>query len=520
MGESSFELVATNLSKTFPGVQALKDVDMILRSGEIHALVGANGAGKSTFAKILSGVYTNYEGKISINGRDVYINSPTKALEHGISTVYQEVDAALVPYFTVAENLFLVNKKDEKNIIVSQQYFTNKAESVLKKLNIKLDFDINLPVNKLSVAEKQLLLIAKALIHESKFIIFDEPTSSLGPQEIAALFEAIRFLKTNGVGILYISHRMPEVFEIADKISVLRDGEKVGTFTKDEVTVEKIVKSMLGDEKRKFEARSVEKSASERKLLEVLQLHKKDEVGPLSFYVREGEILGITGLVGAGKSELVTTLYGARSSDVLDIKLEDIKVNIRTPKDAIDNKIYFVPEERRKQGLILNEDVEWNFMLPNFREFSNILGMMKQKPMEKVSQEFINELGIKCFSSKQKVGKLSGGNQQKVVVGRWLIREKLRGAKVIIFDEPTVGIDVGAKEEIYKLVEEIANDGHGVIFVSSDIDEVLRIADRIIVMYKGKIEGELDRDKATSENILTLATGGHQVKNNIVKNNL
>ncbi len=313
---------------------------------------------------------------------------------------------------------------------------------------------------------------------------------------------------------------MPEVFEIADKISVLRDGEKVGTFTKDEVTVEKIVKSMLGDEKRKFEARSVEKSASERKLLEVLQLHKKDEVGPLSFYVREGEILGITGLVGAGKSELVTTLYGARSSDVLDIKLEDIKVNIRTPKDAIDNKIYFVPEERRKQGLILNEDVEWNFMLPNFREFSNILGMMKQKPMEKVSQEFINELGIKCFSSKQKVGKLSGGNQQKVVVGRWLIREKLRGAKVIIFDEPTVGIDVGAKEEIYKLVEEIANDGHGVIFVSSDIDEVLRIADRIIVMYKGKIEGELDRDKATSENILTLATGGHQVKNNIVKNNL
>ena len=210
MGESSFELVATNLSKTFPGVQALKDVDMILRSGEIHALVGANGAGKSTFAKILSGVYANYEGKISINGRDVYINSPTKALEYGISTVYQEVDAALVPYFTVAENLFLVNKKDEKNIIVSQQYFTNKAESVLKKFNIKLDFDINLQVNKLSVAEKNMLLIAKALIHESKFIIFDEPTS-LGRRN-CGLFKQLGF-KNNGVGILYISHRMPEVLK-------------------------------------------------------------------------------------------------------------------------------------------------------------------------------------------------------------------------------------------------------------------------------------------------------------------
>ena len=519
MGESSFELVAANLSKTFPGVQALKDVDMILRSGEIHALVGANGAGKSTFAKILSGVYTNYEGNISINGRDVFINSPTKALEYGISTVYQEVDAALVPYFTVAENLFLVNKKDERNIIVSQQYFTNKAESVLKKLNIKLDFDINFPVNKLSVAEKQLLLIAKALIHESKFIIFDEPTSSLGPQEIAALFEAIRFLKTNGVGILYISHRMPEVFEIADKISVLRDGEKVGTFTKDEVTVEKIVKSMLGEKIKSFEAKRADRNVSERKLLEVLQLQKKDEVGPLSFYVREGEILGITGLVGAGKSELVTTLYGARNFDVLEVKLEDTKISVRTPKDAIDNKIYFVPEERRKQGLIINEDVKWNFMLPSFGEFSNVLGLMKEKLMEKVSQDFVDELSIKCFSPKQKVSKLSGGNQQKVVIGRWLIRERSKGAKIIIFDEPTVGIDVGAKEEIYKLVEEIANNGHGVIFVSSDIDEVLRIADRIVVMYKGKIEGEIDKEKATSENILTLATGGHQVKNNIVKNN-
>jgi len=275
---------------------------------------------------------------------------------------------------------------------------------------------------------------------------------------------------------------MPEVFEIADKISVLRDGEKVGTFTKDEVTVEKIVKSMLGEKIKSFEAKRADRNVSERKLLEVLQLQKKDEVGPLSFYVREGEILGITGLVGAGKSELVTTLYGARNFDVLEVKLEDTKISVRTPKDAIDNKIYFVPEERRKQGLIINEDVKWNFMLPSFGEFSNVLGLMKEKLMEKVSQDFVDELSIKCFSPKQKVSKLSGGNQQKVVIGRWLIRERSKGAKIIIFDEPTVGIDVGAKEEIYKLVEEIANNGHGVIFVSSDIDEVLRIADRSVVM--------------------------------------
>ncbi|PNR93570.1 sugar ABC transporter ATP-binding protein [Petrotoga sp. 9PWA.NaAc.5.4] len=513
MDELFFEIKVQNLSKKFPGVQALKNLNMLLRSGEIHAIVGANGAGKSTFAKILSGVYSEYEGEIEINGEKVNLNSPQKAFEYGISTVYQEVDTALVPYFTASENLFLFKQKNnQNNLFVTQKDFSKKAKVILNNLEIKIDFNLDSFVSNLSVAEKQLLLISKALIYGSKFIIFDEPTASLGPQDVAALFETIRSLKKRQIGVLYISHRMPEVFNIADKITVFRDGMKIDTFDKDKTNVDTVVRAMLGEKNQFTHVHHKEiKNNFDEVVLKVKKLYVENKLGPLSFDLKKGEILGITGLIGAGKTELLKALFGVEKSQTCEICLENNEIRkIKNPQNAINNKIYMIPEERRKEGLIVGEDVKWNLMLPNFKEFSK-LGIIKSKAIENTSIEFIQNLKIKCYGPNQLVKNLSGGNQQKTVIAKWLIKEKLKGAKVIIFDEPTVGIDIGTKEEIYQLVEKIAETGIGVIYASSDIDEILRISDRIIVMFRGQIEGILNRKEATSEKILNLATGGHQV---------
>lgn len=511
MKKSSFELVTNNLSKSFQGVNALKDINLTLKSGEVHAIVGANGAGKSTFAKIISGVYTDYEGEIIINGEKVELNSPHKAFHYGISTVYQEVDTALVPYFTVAENLLFMRKKEHNKLLVTHNYFLKKAKEALKNIDLNVDFNLDSSISSLSVSEKQLLLISKALIYGSKYIIFDEPTASLGPQDVAALFETISSLKKRDIGILYISHRMPEVFNIADKITVFRDGMKVDTFEKSKINVNIVVKAMLGDKSNINNSPQYIKRNNEGEiLLTVKNLYRENEIGPLSFGLRKGEILGITGLVGAGKTELLKTLFGAKKCQEQDIYLEGRKIIIKSPLDAIKNKIYMIPEERRREGLIVGEDIEWNLMLPNFKDFSK-LGVLNKKSMKKASHEIANKLQIKCYGVNQLVKNLSGGNQQKVVIGKWLIKDYLKGAKIIMFDEPTVGIDIGTKEEIYQLVEQLAKNGMGVIYASSDIDEIIRLADRIIVMYKGKIEGILDKNEASSEKILNLGTGGNQI---------
>ncbi|MDK2843093.1 MAG: simple sugar transport system ATP-binding protein [Anaerophaga sp.] len=506
----SVEITTHKLKKTFPGVQALKGVDMVLHSGEVHAIVGANGAGKSTFAKVLSGAYPHYEGEVRINGEEVLLNSPVKAFDAGISTVYQEVDTALIPYFTVAENLFLLNQDfRRKNKWVSQTTFLRQARKMLRNIKIPLDVNLNRRVSTLSVAEKQLLVIVRALLSNARFIIFDEPTASLGPQEAATLFDVIRALKKQNIGIIYISHRMPEVFGIADKITVFRDGQKVGTYNVGEVTVNDVVRAMLGKNvDQHFTKRSAEIGG---KILEVHNLYREGEVDRVSFHVRKGEILGITGLVGAGKTELARTLFGATPPDDGDIILDGKKVSISKPSDAINLGVFLIPEDRRKEGLIVDKDIEWNMILPSFKFFSDIMGFVHQNRTRKVTKEFIKKLKVACYGPNQIVKNLSGGNQQKVVVGKWLVRDSLCNARVLIFDEPTKGIDIGAKEEIYTLMENIAAQGYGIIFISSDIDEVIKISDRVLVMYKHQIVGELDREEVNQEKVLHLATGGHVV---------
>lgn len=512
MMDKNFSIKTKELTKSFPGVVAIKKVNMEFKSGEVHAIVGANGAGKSTFAKILAGVYPDYEGEVQINEQTVLLNSPHKSFSYGISIVYQEVDTALVPYFTAAENLFLIrNNKDKKRRVVSQLSFLREARLVLEKHNIHLDLNLDSLVSELSVSKKQLLLIAKAVIYGSKFIIFDEPTASLGPQEVEALFKVIKSLKNRNLGIIYISHRMPEVFEIADKISVFRNGEKVETFEKNTTDVNTVVKAMLGEKQISSYFQKEENKNFKDLILSVKNLYKKDLVGPLSFDLHKGEILGITGLIGAGKTEMLKVLFGAIENDKLEITLDGEKINILTTKDATHNGIYMVPEERRKEGLIVNENIEWNLTLPNLNELSFFSFMINPSRNFKISTETFKQLNIKAYSPSQLVKNLSGGNQQKVAIGKWLIKQKLKGAKVMIFDEPTVGIDIESKEEIYILAQEIANMGLGVIFSSSDIDEVIRVADRIIIMYKGKIVGLMKREEFDSEKILLMSTGGHEI---------
>ncbi|MCD6381728.1 MAG: sugar ABC transporter ATP-binding protein, partial [Candidatus Aenigmarchaeota archaeon] len=510
MTNESMEITVKGLTKSFAGVRALKDINLTLSSNDINAIVGANGAGKSTFVKILSGVYPEYGGEIEINGQKVIFNSPLKALKFGINTVYQEVDEMLVPYFNVAENLFLAEQKYlRRKYYVSEAYFIRKAGDVLNKINFRLPFDVRRRASTLSVSEKQLLIIAKILLSGARFIMFDEPTASLGPQDSAALFAVIKSLKERGVGILYISHRIPEIFEISNRITVFRDGQKIDTFETRKTNVNKIVRAMLGRDinRNQYIERKNINFKNNDILLSVKSLHGNN-VGPVSFDLKRGEILGITGLVGAGKTELITALYGSRKVDGYDVYLENKKLYIKSVKDAVAEGIYLVPEDRRKLGLIVGEDIEWNSTIPTLKFFVNFFGILRRNLLKKWTKKIIAELNIVCDGPQQAIKNLSGGNQQKVVIGKWLIREELKDAKVFIFDESTTGIDVGAKEEVYKLVEDIASKGCGVIFVSSDIDEVIRITDRILVMYKYKIVGEMGRQSATSEKVLYLAVGG------------
>ena len=500
-----FILVTKKLSKRFPGVQALKDIDMEIRGGEIHSLVGANGAGKSTFAKIISGVYKDYEGEIFINGEKVVLDTPQKSFQYGISVVYQEVDSALIHYFTVAENL-LMSSVTQYGSFVSQKKLVKIASEKLDSLGLKLPFDLNTRVSELSVSQKQLLLIFKSLIHNSRLIIFDEPTSSLGPVEVEQLFEIIHSLKERGIAVLYISHRMPEIFTISDKITVFRDGRKMGTFLKDEVTPDDVIRYMIGKSSQKIEISS--KEISKTPILEIQR--KSDESQKL--VLCKGEVLGLTGLVGAGKTELLKEIY--TGSKDLKTVLDGKEVRIRSTTDAVRMGIYFLPEERRKEGLLIKENLIWNMLLPSFGDFANALGFMKDKEAAQVSKRFAEKLRVKFADLRQRVESLSGGNQQKLIIARWLIKNELRGARVILFDEPTVGIDVGAKDEIYNIVRTVAESGIGVIFSSSDIDEVLKVADRIVVMRDNKFIAELERKDFSEEKILSLAAGRHEIVKN------
>ncbi|MGM8212415.1 sugar ABC transporter ATP-binding protein [Virgibacillus sp. W0430] len=495
-----------NISIEFPGVKALSDVHFEMETGTIHALIGANGAGKSTLMKVLSGAYNHYTGKVFFNNEEVTIRSPKDAKDLGIDIVYQEVDTALIPYLSVGENIMLdvlVNDMG-KNQFVNWRKIHSEAKKILKHLNIKLDTKQG--VSNLDLAEKQMVLIARAIVQERKFLILDEPTAPLSNKETAELFRIVRELATKqNVGIIFISHRLPELFEICEDITIMKDGQIVNSSPIKELTTKKVVEYMLGNashEDYKKQHKTVGDS-----LLTVHNLHDKEgKVKDVSFNVNAGEVVGIAGLVGAGKTELCKTIFGASAKESGTVKLNEKEVTARTPYHAVKQGIALVPEERRKEGVLVEEPVYSNLSAANLKKFTNALSFLKPSREKSAARKMIGDIGVKTPSENQKVALLSGGNQQKVAVGKWLMSE----ADIYIFDEPTKGVDVGAKKEIFQLIDGLAVDKKGIVYASSEISEMLAITDRIYVMYDNKIVKELVTANTSEEEIMHYSTGGNE----------
>ncbi|PNV79614.1 MAG: D-xylose ABC transporter ATP-binding protein [Dictyoglomus turgidum] len=488
-----------NINKSFPGVQALKDAYFELNKGEVHALVGENGAGKSTLMKILVGAYRKDSGRIIYKGKEVDIPNPRVAQEMGISMVFQELN--LMPHLTVAQNIFIGREPKRKNlpIFLDDDEINKRTKELLNMLHLKVE--PNVKVSNLSVGKQQMVEIAKALSFNSEVIIFDEPTAALSEAETEELFSVIRKLKSQGIGIIYISHRLEELREIADRVTVMRDGQYIGTDYMKNLTIEKIISMMVGREiYETLREKEVEENAEV--VLEVRNLKRSKVFRDISFSLRKGEILGFAGLIGAGRTEVARAIFGADPVDSGEVYVKGKKVHIRNPWDAISHGIAYLSEDRKRYGLMPDLDVKSNITLPSMKDFLKALGFVDDKKAEKVSNEYIQRLRIRTPSVRQKVKNLSGGNQQKVVVAKWL----LRNCDILIFDEPTRGIDVGAKNEIYKLLNELIAEGKSIIMISSELPEILRMSHRIVVMCEGRITGILDADEATEEKILKYAT--------------
>ncbi|HHT9120551.1 MAG TPA: sugar ABC transporter ATP-binding protein [Candidatus Hypogeohydataceae bacterium YC41] len=485
------------IRKEYPGVRALDNVDFEVVLGEVHALVGVNGAGKSTLMSILSGAINMDDGAIFLNGTRLDITSPHKAMELGISIIYQEFN--LIPYLTVAENIFLGREPCKMDGFVDYRQMYTEAAKILERLGAP--FGPRERVADLGVAQQQLVEIAKALAKEAKVIAMDEPTATLSTKETEMLFSIIRSLRAEGNGIIYISHRLEEIFEIADRVTVLRDGRLVETCSIEEVTRERLVQMMLGKALEKVIPRK--KVGTRSEVLRVEGLSRKDILKDINLVVREGEILGIAGLVGAGKTELARALYGLDPVDEGKVLMHGRHVRFQSPMEAIRVGVVLVPEDRKRLGLVLGMAVRENTTLASLLRFSRS-GFINGRKEKSAASEMVENLQVKTPSLETKVKNLSGGNQQKVVLARWL----LRGAKVFIFDEPTRGIDVGAKAEVHGLIRNLADNGAAIILISSELQEVIDHSDRILVMHGGRIMGELSKEEATSEKVLFLAMGG------------
>jgi ribose transport system ATP-binding protein len=489
------------IRKSFPGVRALHNVAFDLRHGEVHALVGENGAGKSTLIKILAGAQERDAGEIRVEGQVAQLRTPQAAIAAGISVIYQEFN--LVPHLSVAENIYL-GREPRHAFIIDFGTMRRGARALLDRL--RAGFSETALVSELSVAEQQMVEIAKALSVESKVLVMDEPSATLTDHELASLFEQIRRLKSEGVSIIYISHRLEEVFEIADRVTVLRDGEVVGTAPVAELDTQEIIRMMVGRELERQDSGFRDQEAKGRQavgeLLRVEGLSRGEKVKGVSFTLHRGEILGIAGLVGAGRTELVRTIFGADQATAGAIYLEGRPVKPRSPAHAISLGIGLVPEDRKLQGLVLGLPVCNNVTLANLGAVSSA-GMISGRSERQVAEGYVEQLDIATPGVQQISRNLSGGNQQKVVLAKWLFAR----SKVLIFDEPTRGIDVGAKQEIYGIMRGVAEAGAGVIMISSELPEILRMSDRILVMHDGEVAGVLDAHEATQERIMTLATG-------------
>lgn len=491
-----------NISIEFPGVKALNQVDFSIETGVIHALIGANGAGKSTLMKVLSGAYDHYTGEIGIDGQSLKIRSPKNAQDAGIQIVYQEVDTALIPYLTVAENILLldtVHNMGKKQWIKWKEIY-DRASKILADLNINLS--AKKLVSELTLAEKQMVLIARAISKQCKFLILDEPTAPLSHTETTELFRIVRDLKKQNVGIIFISHRLPEIFDICDEITVMRNGEIVGEEMIAETTPNKVVEQMLG---QKLEEQFPEKSSTfGNNVLEVKGLNDGEKIKDLHLQVKAGEIVGIAGLVGAGKTELCKALFGSSKRTRGEIFLKGKNVRLKSPYDAVKNGLALVPEERRKEGILVLESVEANLTAANLGRFSKALSFLDRKKEKATAKQIISSLGIKTPTEETKVQNLSGGNQQKVAIGKWLVAE----ADVYIFDEPTKGVDVGAKRDIFDLISGLAKQGKGIIYATSELSEIVGITNRVYVLYDGKTVKELETNQTNEEELLFYSTGG------------
>lgn len=484
----------SGISKSFPGVKALDAVSFNLKEGEVHALLGENGAGKSTLMKIMSGIYTWDSGSYRFEGHDITELNPKKAQDLGIAIIHQELN--MCTDLTVAENIFL-GKELTAYGVVDQKRMNQMAKDVLTQL--KIDIDPQTVVKNLPVSKQQMVEIAKALSSNARVLIMDEPTSALTEREIVELFRIINELKNNGCAIVYISHRLEELKEITDRVSIFRDGQFIATKHYSETHLDEIIALMIGREiKEKFPHVVAERGA---KVLEVRRL-SSGMVKEVSFDVHAGEIVGLSGLMGSGRTELVRALFGAEAISDGEIVLEGKAVTIKNPMDAISHGIVLGPEDRKKEGLCTELSIRENVGLANLDTLCNGLGVVSKQKEQQLTHRAIAELGIKTTSGEQLAKNLSGGNQQKIVLGKWLVRD----AKVVIFDEPTRGIDVAAKVEIYHIMNTLKRKGIGVLFVSSEMPEVMGMSDRILVMCNGRLTGNLIAQETTQDEILRCAT--------------
>lgn len=485
-----------SISKSYPGVQALKEVNFDLQEGEVHALVGENGAGKSTLIKTCSGAESPSSGTITINGQDFLRLTPAESLKSGISVIYQEFN--LVRELTVAENIFL-GRALRNGMIIDMKAMIEKSKELFGHLEI--DIDPTELVKNLSTGYQQLVEIAKAISMNSKILIMDEPSASLTDTELVALFKMIEKLKRERVSIIYISHRLDEIFKISDRVSVLRDGRLIASLTTSNTTHDELVKFMVGRElKFLFPPKEESQVFAEETMLEVDNL-SGNGLSNISLTIKRGEILGIGGLVGAGRTEFAEILFGVARKSGGKILYKGEELNFRTPIEAIDKGFALVPEDRKQQGVLLHMSVENNITMPILKRISknSVINRFKEN---KIIKQYVSNLQIKTPSFQQLACKLSGGNQQKVALAKWLASEP----EIIIFDEPTRGIDVGAKYEIYTIINKLASIGKTLIIISSEMEELMGMSDRIVVFSEGRLTGELQREDFNQETILKLAS--------------
>lgn len=482
-----------NIHKKFPGVYALKDVNYELHAGEVHALLGENGAGKSTLIKVLGGIYTADQGEIYIDGKKVEIKDVKDAQENGIAIIHQEL--VLVPYMTVAENIFL-GRETGAGILVDRRSMTKDAQALLDTYN--MDINAGALVKDLTIAQQQMVEIVKAVSYDSRILVMDEPTSSISDKEVAGLFEIMKTLTAKGVGIVYISHKMSELEEICDRVTVMRDGEYVGTKVVKDTTKDELIAMMVGRELTNYYTRDYLEPGEE--VLRCEHISDGEMVQDVSFTVHSGEIIGFAGLVGAGRSETMKALFGLTPGSKGDIYVKGKKVNITSPVEAMKHGIALVPEDRKVEGLYKVQSVRYNSTIEVLNEFIHGVTVDGNKERE-ITQKYIDLMSTKTPSQEQVIGNLSGGNQQKVMIGRWLATNP----EILILDEPTRGVDVGAKSEIYAIMNELVKKGISIIMISSELPEIINMSDRIYVMAEGRVAGCLDHEEVTQESIMQLA---------------